>query len=205
MIRTIIFSVKSPNEATTFLEYIKKRLKRNFKVNIKHKKLIINIKGTPDEVKALSEEIKELYKDWRAASELKKGVYKYNIGMILLLANIKVGIPLSLICDILRFMGYKVWIEEKGTLCTDMNKSDLIKLVKKIGRKYKEACLTPSLTSSAKKIVTIVNVMYEIELEKSINLLKERGILRQSNNKITLAVNYDKALSVLSELFKKYS
>ncbi len=190
--RQITVSFPDSAAAADFIRYIEKRFGGyDLYVVAKGAKVRVIVKDTRPDV---AEKIKQIAKIWRTMYG-RGGGNIVPLQVLLSMAELKTGIPIGGLLDVLRLMGLKAELKQ-GYLLTSLSLEQLAQVARRFSEEYSKA-LRLNATSLTKRLVAVLSTATGNGIEWSLERLLELNIVKLENNKYILKLNYESALAKL--------
>ena len=193
----IVLSFYDANEALKFVEYLRKSISNtNLDLVVRGNKVKITIHGTKGDIEDILQRIKERVSDWRRSRQRVKGLYTIPVSFALSMASLKISIPFKAFIDALNLQGYKSTL--KGNIVyTEIEAERLIKELERFSEHYSKVIYLDAYPI-VKRLIAIVMFVESLEIEESIELLKNLGLIDYNEEeKLRLKTSYEEALKVL--------
>jgi len=203
--RQLIFRVRDEEELKRLIEAL-----QDVQRKVKGVTLVLTSKlnevratflGDPFEVQEAVREAKRVFSEMRSEGKRdKEGYFLLPLGS-LARANLKVAIPLQLLSELMRLMGYDTHVEG-NYIRSKASPSTVLDVARRLSEAYSASRAYP-LTSSSRRLVTLYSTLKRRGLDEAIRELKEGGLLiERRDGSLVLSKNFNMALEILKRDIK---
>jgi len=192
--RVITIRFASSREAAEFLQYAASLVSNLAAEQSGSALKLILLEPSEDDYRKLM----ELLRQWRLSRQApRKGVYRHSVTLLLSSMDLKVGIPVSALADILALKGYRAALEG-GYLVTNAPFDTVVKLGELFSSRYADAVLIPA-PPMVRRLIAVLATVREVTVDEALEELERMGLVKldEGSGRYVLTRNYEQALDEL--------